>query len=94
MNPRELKAARALLILLHEQADRTPKLRPRLAAFRTALACIEAVQAATEPAQPLRVTRSLRAPELAPTVVGDYSPTLYTPAYARTELATLMEPRP
>lgn len=78
MTPRELAAARKLLILLHEQADRTPRLRARLPAFRVALACIEAVQAAlAEEAQ-----------RVAPTQLGDYRTTLYTPAYARTELST------
>lgn len=70
MNARELKAARALLILLHEQADRNPRLRPRLGAFRTALACVELVQAASEPVEPVRAPRLpviMARPDFAPT---------------------------
>jgi hypothetical protein len=80
MTNNELRASRALLLALHAQADRSPRLRPRLAAFRTALACVEAVQA------------SLDVPD---TVMCDLRPTCYGPPSAvhRTEIMTLLEAR-
>lgn len=90
MTPRELKAARQWLLDQHAQADRTPDKRPNMVVIRTLMACVEAVQAATAPEPPLRVLRSLRS-EVPPTAPGDYSPTLYAPSYARTELATVSE---
>jgi hypothetical protein len=92
MTPAELRAARALLLALHEQADHNPRMRPRIGAFRTALACIEAVQAASEP---VRVARriTLRR-EVQPTVHMDCRPTCYGPPNAvhRTELMTELLP--
>lgn len=87
MTAAELRESRALIMALHQQADITPRLRSRLAAYRTALACIEAVQAATDPAPAgrLRAERSKRQ-AVPQTVHGDYRPTLYTPEYARTEV--------
>jgi len=80
MTATQLRAARVLLLALHEQADRSPRLRPRLAAFRTALACVEAVQA------------SMEVPD---TVMCDLRPTCYGPPSAvhRTEIMTLLEAR-
>lgn len=56
----QLTAARNLLLALHAQADQTPRLHGRRDAYRTALACIEIVQAAIGVPLPVRVTRPLR----------------------------------
>jgi len=92
----ELEAARVLLLLLHEQADRNPRLRPRLAAFRTALACVEMVQVATKPHPPahapglLRLERQRFAPTApAPDLPDDMRPTeMASPAWRETMAAT------
>lgn len=71
MTHNDLRAARALLLGLHAQADRNPRHKFRLPAIRAALACVELVQQETEPPPPVRVAR-LRPDAL---------------AYARTEWA-------
>lgn len=90
MTPADLKAARVLLLTLHSQADASAAKRARLPALRTALACVDAVMAATEP---VRVHRSLR-PRVAPTRSMDLRPTCYGPpsSVARTELMTEVMP--
>lgn len=85
----DLFDARAWLLKLHAEADgaRNPKLLRRV---RALLGATDAVIATLTPPPPVRVARKLREP-VPDTVVGDYSPTLYAPEYARTELATTME---
>lgn len=96
MTPYQLRAARTLLLAHHQQADKTPRLHGRRDAYRTALACIEAVMAASEPVRPVR------APRL-PIIMSrpDFAPTAEVPMQTRwsgvavrgdTLLATLVSP--
>lgn len=79
-----LHRARHILVHAHAQADGDPIYikAAELPAIRAAWAAVEvAIESASMP---------LDAPD---TVVGDYSPTMWAPEYARTELATTFEAR-
>lgn len=100
MSPDQLRAARTLLLALHEQADKTARLHGRRDAYRTALACIEIVQAAMAPAPVVHAApmRRAQAKRFAPTQelsLPHFEPTAlaaagFAPTLAATQLVPLL----